>query len=85
MVATAKRKQTTSSIKDKPVSAEKNEETADAPAQQTESEAQSEMTRNAWLAEAAYYKAEARNFESGHEQEDWLVAEKEYKKEIEKK
>lgn len=28
-------------------------------------------------AERAYYKAEARGFESGHEMEDWLEAENE--------
>lgn len=29
------------------------------------------------IAERAYYKAEARGFESGHELEDWLTAEAE--------
>lgn len=29
------------------------------------------------IAEAAYFKAESRGFESGHEMEDWLNAEKE--------
>lgn len=29
------------------------------------------------IAEAAYFKAEARGFEPGHEVEDWLGAEKE--------
>ncbi len=29
------------------------------------------------VAEAAYYKAKARGFESGHELEDWLAAEAE--------
>ncbi|MDD5034610.1 MAG: DUF2934 domain-containing protein [Methylococcaceae bacterium] len=29
------------------------------------------------VAERAYYKAEARGFEAGHETEDWLDAEKE--------
>ena len=32
------------------------------------------------VAEAAYYKAEARGFESGHELEDWLAAEAEVAK-----
>ncbi len=31
----------------------------------------------AYIAEAAYYKAEKRGFEAGFEQEDWLEAEKE--------
>ena len=31
--------------------------------------------RHAMIAEAAYYMAERRGFESGHELEDWLVAE----------
>jgi len=30
-----------------------------------------------WVAEAAYYKAEARGFEPGHEVDDWLDAERE--------
>jgi hypothetical protein len=29
------------------------------------------------ISECAYYKAEARGFESGHEMEDWLAAEAE--------
>ena len=29
------------------------------------------------IAEAAYYKAELRNFEPGHEEYDWLEAERE--------
>ena len=29
------------------------------------------------IAEAAYYKAEQRNFEPGHEEYDWLEAERE--------
>ena len=29
------------------------------------------------IAEAAYYKAESRGFEPGHEMEDWIEAEKE--------
>lgn len=31
------------------------------------------------ISEAAYYKAEKRGFESGHEDEDWLNAEEEIK------
>lgn len=31
-----------------------------------------------WVAEMAYYKAEKRGFEPGHELEDWLEAEQEY-------
>ncbi|MFZ3086835.1 MAG: DUF2934 domain-containing protein [Methylotenera sp.] len=34
-----------------------------------------DLTRR--IAELAYYKAEARGFEPGHEMEDWLSAEKE--------
>ncbi len=33
--------------------------------------------REAMIAEAAYYRAEARGFETGHELEDWLAAERE--------
>lgn len=36
---------------------------------------QAELTRH--IAEAAYYKSEARGFASGHEIDDWLSAEKE--------
>jgi hypothetical protein len=35
------------------------------------------MMREAMIAEAAYYRAEARGFESGHELKDWLDAERE--------
>jgi hypothetical protein len=35
------------------------------------------MMREAMIAEAAYYRAEARGFEAGHELEDWLDAERE--------
>jgi len=31
----------------------------------------------AWIAEAAYYRAESRGFEPGRETEDWLAAEAE--------
>lgn len=34
-----------------------------------------ELTKR--IAEAAYFRAESRGFESGHEMEDWLDAEKE--------
>ena len=34
--------------------------------------------RDAKIAELAYYKAERRSFEPGHELEDWLEAEQEY-------
>ncbi|PPD18109.1 MAG: hypothetical protein CTY18_05825 [Methylomonas sp.] len=30
------------------------------------------------IAEMAYYKAEKRGFEPGHEMDDWLTAEQEY-------
>lgn len=31
----------------------------------------------AWIAEAAYYRAQSRGFEPGREAEDWLAAEAE--------
>jgi len=31
----------------------------------------------AWIAEAAYYRAQSRGFEPGRETEDWLAAEAE--------
>ncbi len=34
--------------------------------------------RDAKIAELAYYKAESRGFEPGHEMEDWLEAEQEF-------
>jgi hypothetical protein len=34
--------------------------------------------RDARVAELAYYKAESRGFEPGHELEDWLEAEQEF-------
>ncbi|MDD1627485.1 MAG: DUF2934 domain-containing protein [Methylococcaceae bacterium] len=34
--------------------------------------------RDAKIAELAYYKAESRGFEPGHELEDWLEAEQEF-------
>ncbi len=33
--------------------------------------------RHAMIAKAAYFRAERRNFQSGHELEDWLAAERE--------
>jgi hypothetical protein len=33
--------------------------------------------RDALIAEAAYFRAEKRGFEAGHEREDWLAAEAE--------
>jgi hypothetical protein len=38
---------------------------------------QSTEGRACRIAEAAYYKAQARGFEPGHEMEDWLAAEAE--------
>ena len=32
--------------------------------------------RQAMIAQAAYYRAERRGFEAGHEMEDWLAAER---------
>ncbi|MEI6067192.1 MAG: DUF2934 domain-containing protein [Methylococcaceae bacterium] len=34
--------------------------------------------RDARISELAYYKAESRGFEPGHELEDWFEAEQEY-------
>jgi len=34
--------------------------------------------RDAGIAELAYFKAESRGFEPGHELEDWLEAEQEF-------
>lgn len=34
-----------------------------------------ETTRQAMIAEAAYFRAKQRNFATGHEMEDWLHAE----------
>jgi len=34
--------------------------------------------RDSRIAESAYYKAENRGFEPGHELEDWLEAEREF-------
>lgn len=35
-------------------------------------------SRQHWVSEAAYYKAEIRNFAQGHELEDWREAERDY-------
>ena len=40
------------------------------------------ITRKEWIAEAAYYLAEARDFVTGYEQEDWNTAEQKYEKEV---
>lgn len=37
-----------------------------------------ESSRHQWISEAAYFKAETRDFESGKELDDWLEAENEY-------
>jgi hypothetical protein len=34
------------------------------------------VEREAMIAEAAYFRAEARGFEAGHELADWLAAER---------
>lgn len=78
MAAKAELKQTTSTIKNNPVRSVKSVKKAAHRKPQTGSEPQVEMISNEWIAEAAFYKAEARNFEPGHDQEDWLEAEKEY-------
>jgi len=36
------------------------------------------------IAELAFYKAESRDFEPGHEFDDWIEAEREFKEMIEK-
>lgn len=41
-------------------------------------EAQTDCDRTAKIAEMAYYKAEQRGFEPGHEDADWYEAEKEF-------
>ena len=35
-----------------------------------------------WIAESAYYKALARSFVTGHDQEDWLKARKDYEQKV---
>ena len=35
-----------------------------------------------WIAESAYYKALARSFATGHDQEDWLKARKGYEQKV---
>lgn len=39
---------------------------------------QPEEFRRQWIAEAAYCRAQQRGFAAGHEQADWLAAEKEF-------
>jgi len=46
------------------------------PAPDTRTETSSEETRRR-IAEAAYFRAKERNFEPGHEIEDWVEAESE--------
>ncbi len=36
------------------------------------------ISRQQWISDAAYYKAEARGFIPGHEHTDWLAAEQDY-------
>jgi hypothetical protein len=38
------------------------------------------LSREAWIAELAYFRALNRRFEPGHEVEDWLDAEAEFEK-----
>lgn len=38
------------------------------------------VPRERWIAEAAYYKAQARGFVPGHELNDWFASEEEYRK-----
>lgn len=38
-----------------------------------------QISRRQWVSEAAYFKAEARSFAPGHEIDDWLEAEQEYR------
>jgi hypothetical protein len=38
--------------------------------------------RHALIAEAAYFRAQRRGFEPGHEEEDWLAAEAEVDKRL---
>ena len=35
-----------------------------------------------WIAESAYYKALARSFVTGYDQEDWLEARKDYEQKV---
>ncbi|MCC7461782.1 MAG: DUF2934 domain-containing protein [Gammaproteobacteria bacterium] len=48
-----------------------------APAARHETRAADAGERESMIAEAAYFRAEARAFEAGHELEDWLAAERE--------
>lgn len=47
---------------------------------QSGSYAESREDRSSRIAVAAYYKAQARGFQPGHELDDWLAAEAEEKK-----
>jgi Protein of unknown function (DUF2934) len=49
----------------------------DAFSETAEPPACSEDERLRLIAEAAYYRAQRRGFEPGHEEEDWLLAERE--------
>jgi hypothetical protein len=53
-----------------------NEELINVSVMRTKAQLDTER-RNAMIAEAAYYRAERRGFESGFELEDWLEAEAE--------
>ncbi len=44
----------------------------------TNEDIKSDSNQDAKIGELAYYKAENRGFEPGHELEDWLEAEQEY-------
>jgi hypothetical protein len=45
-------------------------------------ERQAEQDRHDRIAKAAYLRAERRNFEPGHELEDWLAAEEEVDRQL---
>ena len=52
------------------------------PGPDTRVETSSEDTRRR-IAEAAYFRAKERNFEPGHELDDWIAAEKEVRRRME--
>lgn len=60
-------------LKPKPVASAHKPEITRAASKQTVSE----EIRRCMIAEAAYFRALARNFSGGSEQEDWLLAERE--------
>ena len=72
----------------KKVAVTKSDAKKDAPVDTASSELQEKETtdtpiiRERWIAESAYYLAEARNFVAGYEQEDWNTAEQKYTKEV---